>query len=323
MERQRHDLVLAFDFGGTKLAAAVVDAANGDIYAQVRRSTPARQGAEASLEAMLLAGREALEAVPMLLHEISGIGISFGGPVSPDRRRVLRSMHVPDWESYDLPAQVEAAFGAPAYMDNDVNAAALGEWHFGVGKGASDLAYIQVSTGIGAGLIFNRQVYRGSGLAGEFGHLTVLENGPACSCGKHGCVESLASGWALARDGRALLASGAGSLMHELCGGQPERLDAEMVLRACRAGDPAACAIIQQAFKYLALGTANLILLIDPQVVVLGGGVTRSQDILQASLENDLPRFLPPMFARRTPVVFSQLGGRETLMGAALLTKGF
>ena len=321
MVDQKQDPVLAFDFGGTKLVAAVVDAASGEIYAQARRPTPVTQGAETGLETMLQAGRDALAGVSGRLRQISAIGISFGGPVSQDRRRVLRSMHVKDWEDYDLPSRVEAAFGGPAFMDNDANAAALGEWYFGAGKGTADMVYLQVSTGIGAGLILNRQVYRGAGLAGEFGHLTVLEDGPVCSCGKHGCVESLASGWAIARDGRALLATGADSLWRELCGDRPGSLDAELVLRACRAGDPAASAIIQKAFKYLALGIANLILLVDPEVIVLGGGVARSQDVLQTSLDLDLPQYLPSMFAQRTRLVFSELNGQKTLLGAALLTK--
>jgi glucokinase len=323
MMAQKHDPVLAFDFGGTKLAAAVVDSLSGEIYAQIRRPTPARHGAAASLEAMYQAGREALASAPLPQQEISRIGISFGGPVSRDRRSVLRSMHIADWESFDLVAQVAAAFDRSAFMDNDANAAALGEWQFGLGQGATDLVYIQVSTGIGAGMILSSQVYRGSGLAGEFGHLTVLEDGPICSCGKHGCVESLSSGWAIARDGREILASGRETLLHKLSGGKPEHLTAEMVMQACQAGDPAACAIAQRAFRYLALGMANLITLIDPQIIVLGGGVTRSQLAMQESLSENLPQFLPPMFAGHTRVAFSRLNGLETLMGAALLTRGY
>jgi glucokinase len=323
MDELKHEPVLAFDFGGTKLAAAVVDCLSGKIYAQVQRPTPAHQGAIASLEAMLQAGKEALVKTPAPQRKISSVGISFGGPVSPDRRTVLRSMHIADWESYDLAALVEAAFDQPAFMDNDANAAALGEWQFGAGQGVDNLVYIQVSTGIGAGMIINGQVYRGAGLAGEFGHLTVLEDGPLCSCGKHGCVESLSSGWSIARDGRALLAAGEKSLLIELSGDTPQSLTAEIVLSAYQAGDPAARAIVDRAFRYLALGIANVITLVDPQVVVLGGGVTRSRQVMQDILNAELPQFLPPMFAERSRVVFSQLHGRETLMGAALLTRGF
>ena len=323
MDALKHNPVLVFDFGGTKLATAVVDSLSGEIYAQVRRPTPAREGAAASLEAIYQAGREALANTPAPQRQVSGIGISFGGPVSRDRRKVLRSMHIAEWESYDLVAQVEASFGRPAFMDNDANAAALGEWQFGAGQGATDLVYIQVSTGIGAGMILSSQVYRGSGLAGEFGHLTVMEDGPICSCGNHGCVESLSSGWAIARDGRELLASGAETLLSDMSGGKPDRLTAEMVLLACQAGDPAACAITQRAFRYLALGMANLITLIDPQIIVLGGGVTQSQQAMQESLAAALPEFLPPLFAGHTQVAFSRLNGLETLLGAALLTRGY
>ena len=323
MAARNPDPVLALDFGGTKLAMAVVDFIQGEIFAQVVSPTPANQGAEASLEAIITAGKEALSNSTVSQRKIRAVGISFGGPVSQDRRTVLRSMHVADWEFFDLPARIESIFDCPAFLDNDANAAALGEWQFGAGRGFSDLAYIQVSTGVGAGLILNNQVYRGLGLAGEFGHLTVLEHGPACTCGKYGCLESLCSGWAIAREGRALLASGTKSDLDNLCGGKPENLTAEIVLQACQTGDPAACALVEQAFRYLAIGIANLIKLVDPQSVVLGGGLTRSQQVMHNTLARHLPEYLPPMFSERTQLDFSQLQGRETLLGAALLTQGF
>lgn len=294
--------VLAVDFGGTKLAAAVVDVARGELVVSARCPTPAG-GAEASLAALIALAQAALRQSP---GPVTAIGISFGGPVSADRRTVLRSMHVGAWEGISLPARLSAVLGLPAAMDNDGNLAALGEWAFGAGRGVRSLLYIQVSTGIGAGLVLEGQVYRGQGLAGEFGHLTVMPDGPCCSCGKRGCVESLASGWALARDGQAQL------------GGAPPP-DAEQVLVAARAGNPVAQAIVRRAFTALGQGIAAAITLLDPELVVLGGGVARAEDWMRPLVTAALADYLPPMLQGRTRLEFSPLHGSETLLGAALL----
>lgn len=316
--------VLVFDFGGTKLAAGVVDANRGEVLSHVRMPTPASLGACGSIDAIVQAGRQALEAAGVALNELhEGIGISFGGPVSKDRRTVLRSMHVEAWDSVDLPDRIAAVFDRPAYMDNDANAAALGEWAYGAGRGAENLLYVQISTGIGAGLIVRRSVYRGSGLAGELGHSTVLMDGPPCSCGKRGCLESVAAGWAIAREGRALLENGGSPRLGELSKHSPERIDAELVLRASQEGDPGALAVVERALRYLAMGIANAVCLVDPDVVVIGGGVARSRSVMGAILEPELEKFLPAMFRGRVRLAFSHLEGMETLLGAALIAQGY
>ncbi len=298
--------ILALDFGGTKLAAAVVNVATGDVLSPVRTATPAAAGATACLDAMVAAARESLRRQPAAA--VTGIGVSFGGPVSRDRRTVLRSMHVAAWDGFDLPARLSATFGLPAFMDNDGNAAALGEWRFGAGRGTRDMLYVQVSTGVGAGIIADGRVYRGGGLAAEFGHLTVLPDGPECTCGKRGCVESLAAGWAIARDGRAAF-------------GDAAAMDAAQVVAAAAAGDGRGQAILDRAFTYLALGIANAVILLDPEVVVLGGGLARAEAALRRVVEPALTRFLPPIFRNRARLMFSHLAGAETLVGAALLVE--
>jgi glucokinase len=316
--------VLVFDFGGTKLAAGVVDSDQGKVLSFVRIPTPASLGASGSIDAIVEVGRQALGTAGVGLNELhEGIGISFGGPVSRDRRTVLRSMHVEAWDSIDLPNRIAALFGRPAYMDNDANTAALGEWAYGAGKGTENLLYVQISTGIGAGLIVSGSVYRGSGLAGEFGHSTVLVDGPPCSCGKHGCLESVAAGWAIARDGRALLENGRSPRLGELSEHSPERIDAELVLRASRQGDPGSLAVVERALRYLAMGIANAVCLVDPDVVVIGGGVARSRSVVRSILEPELEKCLPAMLRGRVRLAFSQLEGLETLLGAALIAQGY
>jgi glucokinase len=304
---------LALDFGGTKLAAARVAAASGQILDQRQQAAPGNS-IEAR-QAMLVMARQLLTRGPA-----DAVGISFGGPVSSDRCQVLASFQVGGWEGLRLPDWFSQELGLPAWMDNDANAAALGEWQFGAGMGIDNFLYIQVSTGIGAGLVMGGCLQRGQGLAGEFGHLTVALDGPPCDCGKCGCVEAYASGWALALAGRKALATAPpASRLREGCRGDPQRLTAETVLEASRDGDPQACKIVQVAFSALGGGIANAICLLDPQVVVIGGGIARAWSTLYPVAARAIADHLPPVLRGRAELRPSALGGHETLLGAALL----
>lgn len=312
------DQVLALDIGGTKLAAAVINAADGRILTEVRLAAPSEQGAPAVIQAMFEMGTEAMKEAN-LIHP-ARVGISFGGPVSADRKSVLMSNHVAGWGGIPLPRLAEETFGCPAYMDNDANAAALGSWHFDTGCEPDNLIYVQISTGIGSGIVLHRKLYRGGSLAGEVGHTTVIPDGPECVCGKHGCLESLCAGWALARAGReALKSADAASPLRRMSGGDSHRVDARLMIEAARAGDAQAAAIIHQAFTALGIAIANVISLFDPQTVVLGGGVTRAESEMRAVLEPVIDRELHPLFKNRCKLEFSKLNGKETLLGAALL----
>jgi glucokinase len=174
--------ILSLDFGGSKLAAGLVELeaspehspGHGKVLA--RHNLPTPQHRQASLEAMLHMGDSLLEELP---GAISGVGASFGGLVALDGRTVKRSHHVPGWEGFPLATALEEKFGAPAWVLNDADAAALGEYHFGAGQGASSLLYLTVSTGIGGGLVLDGQLFRGAhALAGEIGHMVLLPEGP-------------------------------------------------------------------------------------------------------------------------------------------------
>lgn len=314
-------LVLAFDFGGTKLSAALVNVDEGIIHARRRSRTPIEGGAEACFQMMTAAGDELLAAVSER-DRPQAIGVSFGGPLEKDRRIIFDSHHVAHWQGFPLPARLSEHFGMPAEMDNDGNAAALGEWRFGAGQSSTNMMYVQVSTGIGAGLILDARLFRGEGLAGEFGHMTIIADGPQCTCGKRGCLESLASGWAIARDGRhALLTTSPDDPLQTVCGQIPENLDAKLVFRAAHQGSQPAKEIISRMAGHLANGLANAICLLDPQVVILGGGVMRAWDLLEPFLYPPFNDLLPPMFRGKARLLPARLAGNETLVGAALLTQ--
>lgn len=316
--------VLALDFGGTKLAAAVVDVGKGKIISPViRRQTPVSEGASGTLASMIECGKQALASVDQS-QSVTAAGISFGGPVSSDRKSVLRSIHVSNWDNVALVEEISRAFNLPAAMDNDGNVAALGEWWFGGHRHLENLAYVQTSTGVGGGLIVGSQLYRGAGLAAELGHQIIDLNGPQCMCGRRGCLESICSGWAIARDGRNALATATDSscpVLAQLSRGDAEVVDAAMVFEACRALDPACIKIVHRALDGLALMIANLVATIDPQAVVIGGGLTRSRDIFEnyfLPVANDL---LHPFFKGRCQIKLSTFNGDALLLGAAMLTQ--
>jgi glucokinase len=315
-----HQYVLALDFGGTKLAAAVVDTKAGKTAALIRKSTPVEQGAEATIREMVAAGWEALEQSGVK-DCVTRAGISFGGPVSKDRTTVLHSHHVAEWDGIILTEKITNTFEIPACMDNDANAAALGEWYFGAGERVQNMVYIQVSTGVGAGLILDHHLYRGGALAGEFGHITILPHGPTCVCDRNGCMESLCSGWAIARDGKDALQNAAtDSPLWQLSAGKRENITARTVIDAYRDGDPIAKIILQQSFTSLGIGIANTICLFDPEIVVIGGGIARARDVMMEFLGPSLDQHVHHLFKNRYRLKFSVLDGLETLYGAALLT---
>ncbi|MEI7844844.1 MAG: ROK family protein [Chloroflexota bacterium] len=317
------DLVLALDFGGTKLAAAVVDLGMEKIVGPViRQQTPVIEGASGTLDAMIDCGRKAIKAFNSQTP-IKAVGISFGGPVSNDRQSVLLSNHVENWNGAPLVAEISQAFQLPAAMDNDGNVAALGEWWFGGHRHLDNLIYIQVSTGVGGGFIFNRQLYRGSGLAGETGHYIVDLSGPRCACGRYGCLESVCSGWAIARDGREAISEGSTNSpsLVALSKNNPEAVNAAMVFEAARWHDPICESIVHRALNGLSITIVNLITCLDPQVVVLGGGLTRSRDIFEEYLFPIVQERMHPFFNGRCQIEISTLDGNELLLGAALLTQ--
>jgi glucokinase len=266
-------ILLGLDFGGTKLTAGLALAGESELLARDQCPTPS--GAEPRRvfqEMVRLARGLGRGSTPV------GVGISFGGPVDPAQGVVRICHHLTGWQGVPLPRWAEEEFCVPARMDNDANAAALGEVRFGAGQGCDHLLHVNVGTGIGAGIVLHGQVYQGAtGLAGEIGHMVVQPGGPLCTCGRRGCLEALASGPAIARDARMRLGRdpGRGRRLLSLVGGDPERLTAQSVSQAAGQGDELAQEVLERAARMLGLGIANAINLINPQRVTVGGGVVK------------------------------------------------
>lgn len=267
-------LILALDFGGTKLASGLIDARSGQVLAARRCPTPS--AAAASYAAML-------EMVGALLAQAPkpprAAGVSFGGPVEADGRTVRRSMHIPGWDAAPLALWVERDTGLPCGIANDADAAALAEQRYGAGRGAANLLYMTVSTGIGGGIVIAGAIYRGArAWAGEVGHQVLDPHGPPCACGRNGCLEALSSGLAVARAARATLAaSAAPSVLRDQPTGQ---ISAQTVAEAAAAGDALAGTVWTTAMDWLGIGIANAANILNPERVVLGGGMTGAGALL-------------------------------------------
>jgi glucokinase len=310
-------ILLAFDFGGTKHAAAIVAPGERQWREQERVLAPPRADAQVDLEIMRSLGRNLLRG-----RTPAAIGVSFGGPVDAPSGTVRLSHHVPGWENIRLRALLEDEFGAPVGVDNDANVAALGEYRFGAGRGYSNLFYITVSTGVGGGWILNGRLWHGTeGMAGEIGHTVVDPTGPRCLCGKRGCVERLASGPYIAAQVRSQLLRQPqrGQLLRTLVNGNLEAITGQLVSQAAQAGDSLAREAIAKAGWALGVGIGNVANLINPQLFVLGGGVTKSgphfwQTLRQTAQKTALPEV-------HFQVVPATLGDEAPLWGAVALAE--
>ncbi|MDQ7829329.1 MAG: ROK family protein [Armatimonadota bacterium] len=304
---------LAVDIGGTRTRVGVV---GGDGRVLAHRTLPTPTGGpDAVVAAVAGAAAHVLAEAAVTREALVGVAAGAPGPLDPRSGVVFEPPNLVGWRDVPLRALLEERLGLPAAVENDANAAALGEAWVGAGRGVTDLVYITVSTGVGGGLILGGELYSGvSGTAGEVGHMTVALDGPPCFCGQPGHLEGLASGRAIARAAREALARGEATSLREL---PPEELSARTVAEAARAGDPVARAIYERAGTALGAAVASLVNLLNPPLIILGGGVMQAGDLIMAPLWRAAREraFARPLEAVR--LVPAALGEEAGLVGAA------
>jgi glucokinase len=304
--------VLALDIGGTKLAAAVVTA-DGAAHGLVVEPTRREDGWGVVTRRLFDMGRRAVETAAV--GQIRAVGIACGGPLVAPTGLLLCPPHLPGWIDVPIGPLATDAFGVPFALDNDATVAAIAEHRFGAGRGTTTMLYLTVSTGIGGGAIVNGSPHRGAaGNGGEFGHLTVHRGGRRCSCGRRGCVEAYASGTSIALRAREELAGGASSTMAALP--MPTAAD---VSAAAVAGDPLAVAIWAETVDLLGAAVTDLVNVFEPDLVVLGGGVTRSAAMLIDPIRELVAREALTPAARAVPIVRAALGGLVCVVGAGII----
>jgi glucokinase len=310
-------LTIGVDVGGTKINAGVVDE-RGSILARSRLPTPGTdpqrvEEAIAALVAELRAG-----------HEVTAVGIGAAGFVDADRARVIFAPNL-SWRDEPLRDEVAARIGLPVVVENDANAAAWAEYRFGAGQGVSHLVVVTVGTGIGGGIVLGGQLYRGAGGVGaEIGHLQVVKDGRRCGCGQRGCWEQYCSGRALLHEAREIADVDPvyGARLLALGDGEPEGIEAREVTLAAQEGDPAALACFAEVGSWLGQGLADLAAVLDPQVLVVGGGVADAGDLLLEPARRAFAEVLTAGRYRPHPEIrAARLGNDAGMVGAADLAR--
>lgn len=279
-------------------------------------ATNDEEGVESVIERVQTLGREVLgDARTGGFDPPAGIGISSPGPLDPWRGVVLAPPNLAGWHDVPLAAEVGSALELPAFLERDTNVAMMAEWRHGAAHDARDAVYVTVSTGIGGGIIANGRPLIGlDGSAGEVGHLTVELEGPECGDGSPGHVEAIASGTAIAREGRALLAAGAAPQLAALTS-DPAEVTAELVGRAADAGDAACQAVLDRAWMALGAMCAGLVNVLNPEVIVVGGSIALHRPELRDAVRREIDRRAFPLPARRVRIELAQHGDDVSLIG--------
>jgi glucokinase len=268
-------LTIGLDIGGTKINGGVVDG-DGMILAKGRRDTPARDPAAIVEEAANLIRELSVE------HKIDAVGVACAAFINRSGSIVYFSPNLP-WRDEPLQERLESTLDLPVVIENDANAAAWGEFRFGAAAEVDDMVMVTVGTGIGGGIVVDGVLMRGAfGVAAELGHMRVVPDGIRCGCGNRGCFEQYASGRALVREARELIASGTphAARLSELCAGNPAALSGPDVTRAAAEGDPAAVELLADLGTWVGEGVASVTAILDPELIVLGGGVSEAGALL-------------------------------------------
>ncbi|MHB0876188.1 MAG: ROK family protein [Anaerolineae bacterium] len=303
------------DLGGTQIRVAISDN-SGHFEARIARQTPP-EGGQATMLALKAAIREGIAQGG---GKVDAIAIVAPGPLDPRRGIVVNAPNVPGWSNVPLSAILREEFSTPVLLGNDASLAALGEQWFGAAKGHNDVIYLTISTGIGGGAICDGKLLIGAhGYAAELGHNSVWADGPRCNCGNLGCVETMSSGPAIARQAREAIQAGGQSALVEMSGGDLGSITAKMVTEAARQGDALAKATFDRAGYFLGVAITNFLYTFDPTIVVLGGGVTKAGPLLFDPVIATVQARAPRAYWEQCQIVEAALGEDVGLMGALAL----
>jgi glucokinase len=301
---------IAADVGGTQLRAAYYTAENLKSVKILRTSTYDSKGIETPLDRL----EKLVASVWPDDEEVIAISIAIPGPINPYTGVVLRAPNIPEWVNLPLKEHFQKRFATPVVVGNDANLAALGEWMFGAGKGHHHLIYLTISTGIGGGIITNDQLLLGvNGLAAELGHITVITDGPICSCGQRGHLEAIAAGPAIARWVEEEISQGApSSLMPPIT--------AARIAEAGREGDALCQAALARAGYFLGQSLADFLHIFNPSIIVIGGGVSRSGPILFDPMRQSMrEHVMAPGYLDNLELKVAAFGDEAGLIGALAL----
>lgn len=310
-------IYLGIDLGGSNISAVLLDAAGQTIQFK-KIETLAAQGPKKVIQRIVDLSRQIQTEANVSDRQLIAVGIGVPGVLDLGRGMVVFSPNLPGWKNIPLGKLLSAQIHKPIVIDNDANVAALGEKLFGAGRNSDFVVVYTLGTGVGGGIIIDGKIYHGAkDGAGELGHTTILPDGPPCGCGNIGCLEALVSGTAIARRGREAMASGQPTLMRELAQGRPENLTAKLVFEAAKKGDLEALRLVRETGQYLGIAVANVINLLDPERVIIGGGVAVAGEILMRAVREEVRRRAMKALLKHVKIVRAQLSDRAGVIGAA------
>jgi glucokinase len=305
--------VIGIDLGGTKINGALADL-NGKVISKYVLPTNASEGEENVLNRIYEVIEKVLQDGGKKAEEIKAIGIGSPGPLDAKKGIIISTPNLP-FENFQLVKPISERFGIPTYLDNDANVAAIGEHIFGAGKGTENMVFVTVSTGVGGGAILNGKIYRGSTCnALEIGHTTVEKNGPRCNCGNYGCVEALTSGTAIGKRAKEAIQRGEETSLKSY-----KELSSYEVFQEAKKGDKIASEILDSCLNYLGIGIANIVASFDPEMIIIGGGVTNGGSIVFDKVREVVKERCFETMANSCKIVPAGLGTDAGVIGAVAL----
>jgi glucokinase len=324
--KQRRQYIIGVDLGGTNIVVGAMSADGRHHHAMRSIPTSAEAGADGVADRIVGLIEEVIESTieetQAARRDFLGVGIGAPGPFDREKGVIVFAPNL-GWRNYPLRDRVSGRLNLPATLDNDANCATVGEWWQGAARGGTNVIGMTIGTGIGGGLILDGKLFHGaSDVAGEIGHTTIDLNGRHCKCGNYGCLEAYASGPAIATRAREVLVrEESASLLPSMVDGRLDSITAETVYKAAQAGDAVANEIVRDTARYLGAGIANLLNIINADVVVVAGGVTQAGDALFTPLRAEVRRraFRPAVDASR--IVPGELPGTAGVVGAVAVFK--
>lgn len=307
------------DIGAAKLRVAVTNLQTKIIKSKTQLTHP-EEGKDKTIRKVIDTVKQLVGESGISWNKIQGIGVGISGVVNHQKGICLFWPNVEGWENVPLGKILEKEFQVPVLVDDSARTMALAEHWCGAARDVENFIFVNVGIGVGAAIFFHGQLYRGtSGTAGELGHTTVEENGPRCSCGNYGCLETLASGPAIARRAKKALEEGVISLIDKLSRGDPSKITPELVVEAARKGDKLAFNLMEKTGEYLGIAIANVLNLFNPELVIIGAGVSRAGDLILDPVKRTVKARALETTSSKAKIVISEMGDESGALGGAIL----
>ncbi len=318
----KKDLFVGVDLGGTKIMAGVFDS-QLRCLATARLSTKAQRGPEAVIDRIARCIRDAVDECDLQMKNVRGIGVGAPGAVNPEEGRVIFAPNLPEWKDVPLQKDLGKQLDLPVQVENDCNVCTLGVYHAELKAKPKSVVGIFIGTGIGGGLIIDGRPYSGfNRTAGEVGHMVLEVSGPKCSCGNRGCFEALASRTAIFRQIQAAVKDGQKTVLVDMLGPDLEDLRSGDLRKALKKGDKLVERVIEEAAQYTGIAVANLLNVLNPEVVILGGGLIQQlADDMMSIIVETAKDYAMPGTVRGIDIVASELGDEAGITGAAVLVR--